>query len=50
MGKLRGWAEFERYLEPDGHNQVSFPRTKWIRDGPSVDDVDFDGDVEMCDV
>jgi len=37
----------ERYLEPDGHNQVHFPRTKWIRDGPTGDDVDADGDVDM---
>lgn len=36
-----------RYLEPDGHNQVNFPRTKWIRDGPTGDDVDADGDVDM---
>ena len=38
------------YLEPDGRNQVNFPRTKWIRDGPTGDDVDNDGDVEMSDV
>jgi len=45
--KPRGLDEFERYLEPDGHNQVNFPRTRWIRDGPTGDDVDADGDVDM---
>lgn len=38
---------FERYLEPDGHNQVNFPRTKRIRDVPTWDGVDDDGDVDM---
>ena len=40
----------ERYLEPDGHNQLNFPRTKWIRDVPTWEDVDADGDVDMVDV
>lgn len=41
--------EVERYLEPDGHNQVDFPRTTWIRDGPTGEEVDADGDVCMAD-
>lgn len=41
---------FEPYLEPDGHNQLHFPRTKWIRDVPSWDEENDDGDIEMIDV
>ena len=43
-------VKVDNYLEPDGRNQVNFPRTKWIRDGPTGDDVDNDGDVEMSDI
>ncbi|MCJ1267673.1 hypothetical protein MMC22_007559 [Lobaria immixta] len=32
--------EVSRWIEPDGHNQLHFPRTKWMRDVPdwSVED------------
>ncbi|KAL8817578.1 MAG: hypothetical protein Q9191_008121 [Dirinaria sp. TL-2023a] len=37
------------YLEPEGHLQLNFPLTKWIFNVPAIDDVDADGDVDMCD-
>ena len=36
-----------RWIEPDGHNQLHFPRTKWVRDVPDWSAEDDDGDVEM---
>ncbi len=40
----------DRYLEPHGRNQLHFPQTKWIRDVPSWDAENDDGDIEMIDV
>lgn len=40
----------ECYLEPHGHTQLHFPETKWIRDVPSWDAENDDGDIEMIDV
>lgn len=37
------------WLQPDGHNQLHFPRTKWIRDVPDWDVEDDDGDIGMLD-
>lgn len=39
--------EVSRWIEPDGHNQLHFPRTKWVRDVPDWSVEDQDGDVEM---
>ncbi|MCJ1469040.1 hypothetical protein MMC07_007672 [Pseudocyphellaria aurata] len=49
-----GWGieetiEVSRWIEPDGHNQLHFPRTKWVRDVPDWTVEDQDGDVEMLD-
>lgn len=47
-----GWGvaityEVSRWIEPDGHNQLHFPRAKWVRDVPDWSVEDQDGDVEM---
>jgi hypothetical protein len=42
-------ATVERYLEPHGHWQRSFPRTTWPTDVPE-DVEDDNGDIEMLDV
>ncbi|MCJ1257255.1 hypothetical protein MMC24_005080 [Lignoscripta atroalba] len=42
------YTGLSRWIEPDGHNQLHFPRTKWIRDVPDPVE-DLDGDVEMLD-
>ena len=39
----------DRWIVPDGHNQLHFPRTKWIRDVPEAAFEDLDGDIEMRD-
>ena len=39
--------EGSRWIKPDGHNQLHFPRTKWVRDVPDWSVEDQDGDVEM---
>lgn len=41
--------EVSRWIESDGHNQLHFPRTKWVRDVPDWSVEDQDGDVEMAD-
>ncbi|KAL8785595.1 MAG: hypothetical protein Q9195_008581 [Heterodermia aff. obscurata] len=41
MGSVNCW------IEPDGHNQLHFPRTRFIRDGPDPEMVDDDGDIDM---
>ncbi|KAL9077679.1 MAG: hypothetical protein Q9161_000051 [Pseudevernia consocians] len=49
------WARYDevfdvdRWIEPHGHNQLNFPRTKFVRDGPDADAEDDQGDVEMID-
>ena len=47
-----GWGvavthEVSRWIEPHGHQQLHFPRTKWVRDVPDWSVEDQDGDVEM---
>ncbi|MCJ1271035.1 hypothetical protein MMC22_010934 [Lobaria immixta] len=42
-------VEVFRWIVPDGHNQLHFPRTKWVRDVPDWSVEDQDGDVEMGD-
>lgn len=37
----------DSWLEPDGHNQLSFPRTLYVRNVPDSEAEDLDGDVEM---
>ena len=39
----------ETWIVPDGHNQLHFPRTKWMRDVPEAALEDLDGDIEMFD-
>ena len=39
----------DTWIVPDGHNQLHFPRTKWIRDVPDAAVEDLDGDIEMRD-
>ena len=39
----------DKWIVPDGHNQLHFPRTKWIRDVPDAAFEDLDGDIEMRD-
>ena len=39
----------DTWIVPDGHNQLHFPRTKWIRDVPDAAVEDPDGDIEMRD-
>lgn len=39
----------DTWIVPDGHNQLHFPRTKWIRDVPDGAFEDLDGDIEMRD-
>ncbi len=39
----------DTWIVPDGHNQLHFPRTKWIRDVPDAVVEDLDGDIEMHD-
>ena len=41
--------EVDTWIVPDGHNQLHFPRTKWIRDVPDPAVEDLDGDIEMRD-
>ena len=41
--------ENPRWIEPHGHQQLHFPRTRWIREVPDLDFEDDDGDVEMVD-
>lgn len=41
--------EVERWIEPHGRHQRSFPRTTFVRDGPDVEDEDDEGDVVMGD-
>ena len=43
------YPDLERWIEPDGHNQINFPRTKWIRGVPDPTLEDCDGDIEMLD-
>ena len=47
-----GWGvavthEVSRWIEPNGHQQLHFPRTKWVRDVPDWSAEDQDGDLEM---
>ena len=39
----------DTWIVPEGHNQLHFPRTKWIRDVPDVAFEDLDCDIEMRD-
>ena len=39
----------ENWLQPDGHNQLSFPRTRYVRNVPDSEAEDLDGDIEMLD-
>ena len=39
--------EHPRWIEPDGQQQLHFPRTRWIRDGPDPSLEDHEGDIEM---
>ena len=41
--------ECPRWIEPHGRQQLHFPRTRWIHNGPDLDDEDADGDIEMAD-
>ncbi len=41
--------DVDRWIEPHGRHQRSFPRTSFVRDGPGVEDEDYEGDVEMMD-
>ena len=49
------WAQYDevfdvdRWIEPHGRDQLNFPRTKFICDGPDADVEDDQGDVEMID-
>lgn len=40
-------VDLERWIVPDGRNQIHFPRTKWVRDVPDADLEDDDGDLVM---
>ena len=42
-------TEVFRWIKPDGHNQINFPRTIWIRNVPDAAAEDDDGDIEMLD-
>lgn len=41
--------DVDRWIEPHGRDQLHFPKTKFIRDGPEADAEDDEGDVEMVD-
>ncbi|KAL9127434.1 MAG: hypothetical protein Q9175_007735 [Cornicularia normoerica] len=53
--KKVGWARWDevfdvdRWIEPHGRDQLNFPKTRFIRDGPDGDAEDDQGDVEMVD-
>ncbi|MCJ1458050.1 hypothetical protein MMC28_008420 [Mycoblastus sanguinarius] len=39
----------DRWIVPHGHDQLHFPRTRWVRDVPDSGFEDLDGDIEMLD-
>lgn len=41
--------EVDRWIEPHGRDQLNFPRTKFISDGPDAEAEDDEGDVDMAD-
>jgi len=43
------YLDVENYLEPDAHNQLSFPRTTYPREVPDFEVDDGDGDIAMED-
>ena len=41
--------DVDNWIEPHGREQLNFPTTKFIHDGPDADAEDDEGDVEMVD-
>ena len=47
FARIFTWIEYPRWIEPHGHTQLHFPRTKYVRDVPDWQDEDGDGDIAM---